>query len=67
MALDSALKLSPGASYELALTLRALLQIEPGAAEASGWRTESSEIFSQLGVKRPPPMINEEMLVHAGT
>ena len=66
-ALDSSLELSSAASYELALTLRALLQIEPDSPEASGWRAESSEIFRRLGVKRPPPLLDAELLVSSGT
>ena len=47
------------ANYEVALTLRALVETAPGttAADVEPWRRKSDEILGELGVEWVPTMV----------
>jgi class 3 adenylate cyclase/tetratricopeptide (TPR) repeat protein len=55
--LKDALRLTPTASFERALTLDALAALVPTSALAEQWRDEADHTFQALGVHTPPPVL----------
>ena len=55
--LREALRLTPTASFERALTLHALATMLPDSPMAEEWRDEADHTFQALGVHTPPPVL----------
>ncbi|MBI4932967.1 MAG: AAA family ATPase [Actinobacteria bacterium] len=52
-----ALRLTPSAGFERALTLHALATMVPDPTRAPKWRDEADHTFGSLGVHTPPPVL----------